>query len=142
MAPTGYVVLYASNGPGGYQASIGRVKADGLSDEFDSTKLNNGDMFVVTLMRPGTYVVSDTMTGATMNVTVSYPPEPDGPFIQPEPAEIKVTAGFDQQNLTVLPTQGLVFKIMSNGHAVTVTLNTPNDGPGAQTIRWTNPDTL
>jgi hypothetical protein len=137
----GYVELYASNGPAVYQATLDMINADGsLTGEFDSTSLNKDDIFVVMLMRPGRYLLEDRTTGATTHVTVSYPPDPDGAFVQPDPINISVGGGFDQQELTVLPSQGMIFTMSSDGHSVRLTLETPDDGPGAQNIRWTNPD--
>jgi len=136
----GYAVLYASNGAGNYQVTIDEKNADGsLKAVFDSTTLNTDDMFVVTLIRPGRYRIDDTVTGASTHATVAYPPDPDGPFVQPQAISIDVTNTISQSELQLLPTQGMIFNMKSDGHAISVSLETPDDGPGAQSIRWNNP---
>jgi hypothetical protein len=76
---------------------------------FDTLELGEDDLFSVTMVRPGTYSVSNTVTGAEGSVTVAYPMIGEAPYRPPEPASILCRAdGFDPPSVDLQPAQGLI----------------------------------
>src|SRR5262245_43298510 len=59
VAPKGYLVLHAPEGPGGFRVRLARTASGkGKARPFDSHALQAGDCFVVTPLRPGLYAVA------------------------------------------------------------------------------------
>jgi hypothetical protein len=100
------------------------------SAAFDSRELGLGDVFATTLIRPGTYTVTNTLLNTTGQVTVSYPVvTPGTPYQPPDPVTIQSNEdGFAPDSVTIKPAQGLIFQINARAR-VTVELTTPDDGP-------------
>jgi hypothetical protein len=71
--------------------------------------LGEDDLFSVTMVRPGTYTVANTVTRAEGSVTVAYPMIGEAPYRPPEPASILCRAdGFDPPSVDLQPAQGLI----------------------------------
>lgn len=55
VSPETYVAFSAPKGPGGYSVAVWRAVGGVRSVVFDSRMLGEGDIFVATLLRPGSY---------------------------------------------------------------------------------------
>jgi hypothetical protein len=73
--PKGYAVFHVSRGAGGFAVRVGKVPGEYETKFFDSRELREGDLFAATLIRPGTYSVTNVKTGARGEVVVAYPPK-------------------------------------------------------------------
>lgn len=73
--PKGYAVFHVSRGLGGYAVRVGRVEQDSYAAVFDSREIGEGDLFAATLVRPGTYSVTNLKSGAKGEIVVTYPPK-------------------------------------------------------------------
>jgi plastocyanin len=97
--------------------------------EFDSTRLRASDVFAVTLLRPGAYIMKNAIGGHGGRVVVTYPKVGRGPY---RPAEALVVDcdenGFRPDAVTIGPAQGIVFKPTAECR-ITVELVEPDDGP-------------
>ena len=70
--PNTNVLFYVSRGSGDYY--ITAIKIDQERKEvFDSRELKNGDIFVVHILRPGTYCVINSINKSQGQIVVSYP---------------------------------------------------------------------
>jgi hypothetical protein len=131
IGPKGYVLFYVSTGAPGFAVQIGKSDQGPGPKSFDSRALQAGDLFAVTLVRPGTYSVKNTLSQGGRErgeLELAYPPrvgkvayQPPGPFrVQSgktlEPLKIKLQAA-----------QGLVFEVTATSRLV-LDLQKANDG--------------
>lgn len=148
LAPDGYLVLYASEGPGGYHVTL---EGPGAGNDaktailYDSRELPAEELFVITPIRPGLYDVTAEGVKGMARLTVSYPAPARQRYLPPEPARFRVTRqGIEPAEVTIGPGQGAIFVIEAPGTALSVMLREPDDGPdGAGKERpgrrWRNP---
>ena len=149
VASKGFMVLYVSEGPGDYHVllsklSIGRRAATRPRRVFDSRALQDEDVFIASLLRPGRYEMTDGGRGKG-RIIVAYPTPGKKAFIPPAHAVVNVTSkGLDPAELGIRPAQGVVFNIHTTKAAIQVKLAEADDGPRDKgvtrdKVRWTNP---
>jgi hypothetical protein len=131
LAPDGYLVLYVSQGRGGYAVTLQGTRSRSRRAVFDSRVLQAGDLYAVTLIRPGAYEMGNTQSRARGIVRVTYPEA--GMDLRDPGAAVSVECGggeLSPSEVTLLPAQGLVFRIAAPS-AVRVSLREADDGPDA-----------
>jgi hypothetical protein len=135
VAAGGWATFSASSGDG---AAVRITDAQG-GTEFDSRRLGAGDLFAVTLVRPGRYRVTETGSGITLDARVTYPRPGPTPYRPADPQRVHFAAGFDPATVELGPGQGLVVEVGEVAHMV-VELIEPDDGPApddrARRPRW------
>jgi hypothetical protein len=125
----GYVAFTAPAGAVRLGATVARAGAEGGELEFDTQRLLPGDLFAVTLIRPGRYTASNTATGASLGIQVTYPEVGSAPFRPPGPASVECRAdGFSTNTVALAPTQGIIFNV-STATRIQIELAEPDDGP-------------
>lgn len=109
IKPEGYVVFHTSKGNSGYAVVVERETNRERAHEFDSRRLERGDIYALSLLRPGTYTVRNTLEGGSGQIILGNPPKDKSPVgLDP----IYVDSGRKvPDKLDLLPTQGLVFRI-------------------------------
>lgn len=139
VAKGGYMVLHASQGQGNFQVMVDFLPQGGSErvEFFNSDELRPGNIFIVTLMRPGHYQLRDHVQGRQGTINVSYPPAPTGDYVAPEPVQVQVNGG-EFGNLNLQPTQSIVFYVMQPRASLSVTMMNPTPSVSGP-IRWTNP---
>ena len=86
-------------------------------------------LFAVTLVRPGRYRLTNTISGAEAAVVVTYPKVGKTPYRPPEPLEIDCGAkGFGASKFTISPAQGIIFRLSTESR-IQLELVEPDDGP-------------
>src|SRR5262249_7807696 len=96
---------------------------------YDSRVLAEGDIFSAVVIRPGTYSVTNALTGATGEIVVSYPRIDDKPYRPPNPANIECSPGsFEPPRIALQPGQGMLFHAGVRSHII-IRLLQPDDGP-------------
>ncbi len=128
--PKGYAVFYVSRGTGGYAVRVGRVEERSQTVVFDSREMKGGDLFAATLIRPGTYSVTNLSTGAKGEIVVSYPPQVGKErYRPPEPVEIEC-AGRElrPEKIKIQPAQGQIYRCQAPSR-IRIELVKPDDGP-------------
>jgi len=139
----GYAAFTSSSGEG-QQVLITEVRDGDRRQEFDSRRLEAGDLFAVTLMRPGTYVATNTTSGAQVQLRVAYPQVGSTPYRPPAPITLETEADrFATDSLDLAPAQGVIFQIRGQAH-IQIQLREPDDGPAAAEARqprarWSRP---
>jgi hypothetical protein len=105
--------------------------------EFDSRRLGEPDIFALTLVRPGLYVVRNTLAKAEGRIVVAYPLVGERPYRPPDPVDVLCTKkGFEPERLEIQSAQGIIFRFETAAHVV-VELLEPDDGPkGGPLGRW------
>jgi hypothetical protein len=140
VAQEGYVLFSNAAQTTGYAVKVTKLEAP--DDAFDTRELGEDDLFSVTMVRPGTYKVSNSMTGSEGRITVAYPTIGERPYRPPEPASVVCGAnGFDPQAVDLQPAQGLVFRFEVPSRIV-ITLTEPDDGPEERrrrAVSWRSP---
>lgn len=133
--PRGQTLFYVSQGAGGYAVQVNRVNERPIL--FDSRELQDGDLFAATLIRPGSYQLTNARAGSKGGVTVAYPTPGKTAYQPPEPVTIEVTdkgfvvAGDKQKNLDKLEikaAQGQIYRIKTPSR-IRLELVKPDDGP-------------
>jgi hypothetical protein len=130
--PEGWVVFHVSRGRVGYAVRVGLTHGD--EPAFNSESLDGEDMFAVTLLRPGTYSVRNTTTGAVGEIVVEYPREP-GKEPRPPGPPVEVTATekiLRPAKIAIRPGQGQLYRFRTPSR-IAIELVTPDDGPKART---------
>lgn len=123
----GHAVFTASTGEAVHAIVAERT---GGGEPFDSRRLGAADMFAVTLIRPGTYSVTNGLTGAQGKITVAYPTMGKEPYRPPQPVSVESTErGFVPNTIDLQPAQGIIFRF-SIPSRIKIDLVEPNDGPG------------
>lgn len=126
--PEGYVLFHVSRGAGGYAVRLGGPSGE---QGFDSTRLDGGDLFAVTLIRPGTYAVrnASAKADATGEIVVAYPKPQKQAFRPLDPIEIESSEkGLRPAKIRIHAAQGQVYRCPAPSRIV-IELVRPNDGP-------------
>ncbi len=124
---------YASfTGPAGSSetARVQRVTAKGrASTEWESTKLVDGDVYALSIGRPGRYRMRNTVDGAEAQVVVTYPKVGNKPYRPATPVTVRATeASLTPAEITLGPLQGLVVQIGAPAR-IMIELIEADDGP-------------
>jgi len=148
--PRGHVLFYVSRGTDGYAVQVNKVNEAKIL--FDSRQLQEGDLFAATLLRPGSYTITNVPAGYKSEVVVAYPKPGRTPFKAPSPISIEATkAGLvivsdgkekKMEKLGIEATQGQLFKIKTPSR-IRIELTKADDGPGesrpAPVLSWSRP---
>lgn len=127
--PTGYVLFHASHGAGGYAVRVGRLSEERKEKLFESRELKAGDLFAATLIRPGTYSITNVITRARGEIVVAYPKIGEVPYRPPKPVSIECTEKeFEPDKIKIEAAQGQVYRIRMPSR-IRIELVKPDDGP-------------
>jgi hypothetical protein len=78
ISPGGALGFFASGGSGQYHVRVDQIKGKERAIVLDSTKgIPAGDLYAVTLVRPGRYRVTDPVNKAEAVIYVDMPPRPE-----------------------------------------------------------------
>lgn len=128
--PRGYVLFRVSRGKGGYSVTLRRAVDDDKITAFDSTVLDDGAVFSARILRPGRYVVSNTLGRTRAQLTVAYPPKAFSGYRPPDPERIEVTKkGFNPGKIALKTAQGAIFECRTPARIV-IQLEEADDGSG------------
>jgi hypothetical protein len=105
-----YAVFYVSAGRGGYAVQVSKLGKDNAPiSVFDSGELKDGDVLSATVIRPGTYSITNSLNNARAELIVNYP-EPGK--MQRNPGSMNIECTSNQivpDRIRIDPVQGLVF---------------------------------
>jgi hypothetical protein len=128
--PRGYAVFRVSGGTGGYSVNLRRADPDEKTPVFNSARLDGGAVFSASVLRPGSYSVTNGLSRTRAELTVSYPPRAFSSYRPGEPIHVAVMEqGFNPARIAVGPAQGLVFDCKAPARIV-IALEMADDGPG------------
>lgn len=144
--PKGFVVFHVSHGAGGYAVCVNKFDTNSNIKLFDSRELEEGDLFAVTLIRPGTYSVIDVNNKVKGEIVVSFPKSRNAPYHPPQPVYIEFTGTtFKPDKIEIEAAQGQVysFKTLSR---LKIELIKPDDSPESRNqskiAKWRKPFNL
>ena len=108
VSPKGYVLLHATSGTG-YSAKVASAEGKAM---FDSTELNSGDLFALTLLEPAAYSAKNTLGKSSAEINVSLPADLNKRLTTMESINVTVDGRkFNPDRIQLISTQGLVFQI-------------------------------
>ena len=116
IRPGGFIVLMNSTRDTSFRFKLEKIdKKHGSAAIFDTQRLNSGDIYACTLLRPGTYEVSHNKKRAAI-INVEYPTTNTKRSNLNKALRVKVLAnGIEQKIIKILPMQGLVFEFQTKG---------------------------
>ncbi|HKY13524.1 MAG TPA: hypothetical protein VJM33_01275 [Microthrixaceae bacterium] len=104
-------------------------KAGRATTVWDSTKLVAGDLYALSIGRPGTYRMRNSADGSEATVVVTYPVRGKRGYRPAAPVTVRCTErGFDAKEVTIGPLQGLVVQVEAPARVV-IDLVEADDGP-------------
>lgn len=127
LSAGGYALFFVSTGAGGYSVEITKSENEGKK-VFDSRELTGQDMFVASLLRPGMYRITNTLTNAEAELKIVYPQIGKTPrhsqSVQVECTEKAISPA----KISVNPGQGVIFSFKVPSR-IKVELVAPEDKP-------------
>lgn len=143
----GFTVFYVSRGAGGYAVrAVGKLRKNDKPLIFDSRELRAGDIFTVSLLRPGTHTLSNS-TGAQGRISVLYPGAKKGKELYNRAAPVQVrctTREFIPKEIETEVAQGQVYRIeTAEPSRIKIALTKADDGPRVErrpgVFHWRKP---
>ncbi len=123
-----YAVFYVSTGAGGYSIEIYRFEKGSQIKTFDSKELKDGVIFSAMVIRPGTYLITNTLNGAKAELVINYPELGKMKKIL-IPINIESnTKEIVPNKINIDPSQGLIFRINTLSR-IRIELTKPEDRP-------------
>lgn len=145
LAVGGVAAFYASAGTGAYRVSVTHTGEREKRVVLDSSKtVPRGDFFALTLVRPGTYTITDELSSATSTVRVLVPER--GRTDTEVVALLKLADGrFEPSTAELLAGQSVVVELDAEGR-IACELDDPDETPdpirsGRHTYRRSRRDT-
>jgi hypothetical protein len=130
VRPQGYAVFHVTRALGGYAVTISSTGEKPVR-VFDSRKLAPGDIFAASMLRPGRYALTNTISKARGEIVVAYPQPGGRPAGQLDPINIEcLDKEFRPAQVRLESAQGTVYRMRAPGRIV-ITLVEPDDGPQA-----------
>lgn len=125
------LVLHVSGGPGRYAVHVSPAAEEPQRPVFDSRRLNGGDLFAATILRPGRYTVvnalGDSGKGASLEVVV--PVVGKSAHRPPPAAQVACNpGGFEPSEIHLSVMQGCVFACDTPAR-IRIELDQPYDPP-------------
>ena len=136
VSPKGHVLFHASTGSG-YAVTV--THADG-KPVFDSTRLEDGDLFALSLLEPTAYQLENTLSGARGSIVVAFDEEIARRIRSLDTVYVDVQGKkFSDGKIALASTQGLVFRIKAPSRIV-IARQGPERAPrGKPGVRWQKP---
>lgn len=123
-----YAVFYVSTGAGGYSIEIYRFEKGSQIKTFDSKELKDGVIFSAMVIRPGTYLITNTINDAKAELVINYPELGKMKKIL-IPINIESnTKEIVPNKINIDPSQGLIFRINTLSR-IRIELTKPEDRP-------------
>jgi hypothetical protein len=114
----GYLLLYVSQGPGGFAATV-HDYTERETPAFESRRLQGDEYFAVTLLRPGEYVARNEVDGSEFEFAVTRPDVEGTLEVPDEPLRVAVTdQAMKAEEYELEPPEGLVFEIETDARIV------------------------
>lgn len=140
----GHALFHVSTGAGGFAvqlAGVGPKDRREDSETWDSRELREGDLFAITLLRPGAYRVANEAAQAEAKISLAYPERGKTAYRPPDAMHIAVTkTGFQPASIALQPMQGQVYEVQVPSR-IRISLTEPDDGPqradGPRPARYT-----
>ncbi len=125
------LLLHVAGGPGGYAVHVSPAAEEPQRPVFDSRRLDGGDLFAATILRPGRYTIVNTLdeNGTTASMEVPIPTVGRSARRPPPAAQVVCGAGgFEPSEIRLSAMQGCVFACETPAR-IRIELEQPYDPP-------------
>ncbi len=123
----GYAVFHVSGGAGGYSVELQKT-GEQKTKVFDSKKLGETDNFIATVLRPGTYNITNVDNKTNAELVVAYPEIGKIPK-QPQAIKVECNAkAITPEKIKINPTEPLLFSFKTPSR-IKIELTKPEDRP-------------
>jgi len=150
VAPKGYLLLFVSEGKGGFHVILNEIAAgksarEKVARRYDTRSLEPGDVFIAQLLRPGIYEMTNSLGKAKGRISIPYPKPLAKPLFQKEPEKISLRDDkFSPDHVELENLQAAVFMNGMDHAAIQVALQEADYGkekvkPEGTAFRWMNP---
>lgn len=137
----GFGLFYVGSGSGGYSVCTYPIDQKPHT-VFDSTALGDGDMFGITLLRPGQYVFLEHNKNIKAAIEVEEVKPGKTRYVPPDPVYVNSQQLQKSKVIKLRAAQGLIYKA-SGGESITIELLQPNDddseNPELKIAHWNKP---
>ncbi len=126
VAPGGHVLFHV--GSGNLRWAVEATDDPSGGPKFDSRRLERGDQFVATILRPGSYAVANTLGSGETEIHVPFVAPGRTPYRPGPPMYVAMGPRCSEASLQLGAAQPLVFEIEQAARIV-VQLTGADDGP-------------
>jgi hypothetical protein len=105
----GTALFYVSSGAGRYSLEIHKANKDKSEKVFDNHELKAEDLYIVTLLRPGSYQIRNTLNDTQAELTIVYPEIGKTARNVPPQAVECGECGITPNKICLNPAQALIF---------------------------------
>ncbi len=127
VATKGYCVFSVASGTGGYVVTLFKPEK-GDAKPYSTRELADGDVFAVTILRPGVYTAVNTRTKASAEITIPYPKRTES-RLAVKPVSIECTQkGMNPDKVETLAGAGIVFYVKTDAN-ISLSLKKPIEAP-------------
>lgn len=114
----GYALFYVGSGSGGY--SVKSFPLEGKQDSalFDSQRLQQGDLFGTTLLRPGKYTLEDKVAKISLPLYVEPVKPGPKPYVPPDALHLDVAELRKMKEIRMQQAQGIVIRAEKDNRIV------------------------
>ena len=124
VSPKGYVLFHVSHGDGGYAVLVGRQGTE--VPAFDSTALNTGDLFVVSLLAPTRYTMTNRRGKASGTIVVRMAHDHLRKLASSEAIYVESShETFSPADVQAASAQGIVFRVRDSARIVIEQVDDP-----------------
>ncbi len=114
----GYALFYVNKGAGKYHVKSYYLESRGESYLFDSTTLNKGDLFGLTLLRPGRYQLRDGNSNPLSSLVVEAVKPLEKKYVPPEAINVELSEIHKMKEISLLQAQGIIFNAKSDNRVI------------------------
>ncbi len=105
----GTALFYVSSGAGGYSLEIHKTNKDNAAKVFDSLELKAEDLYIATLLRPGSYLIRNTLNKTQAELKIVYPEIGKTPRNAPPQSVECSECAITPAKICINPAQALIF---------------------------------
>ncbi|HUK71647.1 MAG TPA: hypothetical protein VLW50_23250 [Streptosporangiaceae bacterium] len=125
------LVLHVSGGPGGYSVHVAPAAEEPQRPVFDTRRLDGGDLFAATVLRPGRYTVLNTLAKSRKRSSLDVAIPQAGRSARRPDAPVQVVCarrGFEPPEIRLTAMQGCLFTCETPAR-IKIELDRPYDPP-------------
>ncbi len=140
----GFGLFYVGSGSGGYSVCSYPIDEKAKSATvFDSAALGEGDLFGITLLRPGQYAFMEKHSQLKVAIEVAEVKPSKSRYLPPDPLHVDSKMLKKDQVIKLSAAQGLIYKASGGGESIAIELIKPCDedseGQNSKVAQWKRP---
>lgn len=140
----GFGLFYVGSGSGGYSVCSYPIDEKVKSaTAFDSAALSEGDLFGITLLRPGQYAFVEKSSQHKVAIEVAAVMPSKSRYVPPDPLHVDSKMLKKGLVIKLSAAQGLIYKASGGGESIAIELIKPYDddsqGQSAKVAQWKRP---